>query len=152
MTPEELLYREAELLDARDLEAWLDLYTDDAVYWIPQGDAADPLREVSIIYDDRRRMHERVLRLASGFAYSQDPPSTTCHLVGNVLARPGEDDGELRVTSKLIVSEVRRATQNIYAGSVEHLLVPAGEELRIRRKTVRLANSDTPLGNVTFLI
>lgn len=152
MTPEELLYREADLLDARDFEAWLDLYTDDAVYWIPQGDADDPVREVSIIYDDRRRMHERVLRLASGFAYSQDPPSTTCHLVGNVMARDGADDGELRVTSKLIVSEVRRGTQNIYAGSVEHLLVTDGDDLRIRRKTVRLANSDIPLGNVTFLI
>lgn len=152
MTPEELLYREADLLDARDFESWLDLYTDDAIYWIPQGDADDPVREVSIVYDDRRRMHERVLRLASGFAYSQDPPSTTCHLVGNVLARPGDEGGELRVTSKLIISEVRRGAQNIYAGSVEHLLAPVDDELRIRRKTVRLANSDTPLGNVTFLI
>ena len=132
-------------------EAWLDLFTDDAIYWVPQGDAEDPVHEVSIIYDDRRRMHERVLRLASGFAYSQDPPSTTCHLVGNVLARPG-DDGELLVTSKLLISEVRRGVQSIYAGRVEHRLVGDGDDLRIRRKTVRLANSDVPLGNVTFLI
>lgn len=152
MTPEQVLYREAALLDERRFDEWLELFTDDATYWVPQGDEEDPQREVSIIYDDRQRMHERVLRLGSGFAYSQDPPSSTCHLVGNVTAAPGEADGELVVSSKLVVAEVRRNAQNLFAGTVEHVLVPAGEELRIRRKVVRLVSSDIPLGNVTFLI
>ncbi|MBS1887637.1 MAG: aromatic-ring-hydroxylating dioxygenase subunit beta [Actinobacteria bacterium] len=152
MTAEEILYREAALLDAGRFDEWLELFTDDAVYWIPQGEGGDPEHEVSIVYDDRRRMHERVLRLGSGFAYSQDPPSRTCHLVGNVLVEPGEGEGELRVGSKLIVAEVRRNAQNLFAGAVEHVLVPDGEGLRIRRKVVRLVNSDIPLGNVTFLI
>jgi benzoate/toluate 1,2-dioxygenase subunit beta len=152
MTAEEVLYLEAALLDERRFDEWLELFTDDAVYWVPQGEEGDPSHEVSIIYDDRRRMHERVLRLSSGFAYSQDPPSDTCHLVGNVVVSPGEAEEELRVASKLIVAEVRRNAQNLYAGTVEHLLVPASEELRIRRKVVRLVSSDIPLGNVTFLI
>ncbi|MBS1878100.1 MAG: aromatic-ring-hydroxylating dioxygenase subunit beta [Actinobacteria bacterium] len=152
MTAEEILYREAALLDEGRFEEWLELFTDDAVYWVPQGEGGDPEHEVSIVYDDRQRMHERVLRLGSGFAYSQDPPSRTCHLVGNVLVEPGETEGELRVSSKLIVAEVRRDTQNLFAGTVEHVLVADGEELRIRRKVVRLVSSDTPLGNVTFLI
>lgn len=151
MTPEEFLYHEAALLDAGRFEDWLELYSEDAVYWVPQGDEPDPARKVSIAYDDRRRLRERVLRLASGFAYSQDPPSKTCHIVGNprVLST---GDGEVEVTSNLLVAEVRRVTQNIYAAHVEHVLVPTGEMFMIRRKVIRLLNSDAPLGNVTFLL
>lgn len=151
MTPAEFLFHEAALLDERRFEEWLGLFSDDALYWVPQGEDPDPARQVSIAYDDRRRLHERVLRLTSGFAYSQDPPSRTVHVVGNVM-QTGESDGALEVASAQIVAEVRRNTQNLYAGRVEHHLVPDGDAFRIRRKVVRLANSDVPLGNVTFLI
>lgn len=151
MTPEEFLYHEAELLDGRRFADWLELYTDDAVYWIPQGDEPDPARKVSIVYDDRRRLRERVLRLSSGFAYSQDPPSRTCHIVGNPIVGPDGND-ELALSSNLLVAEVRRSTQNLYAARVEHLLVPDGDAFKIKRKVIWLLNRDVPLGNVTFLI
>ena len=32
---EEFLYQEAELLDGRNFEEWLDLLTDDIRYWMP---------------------------------------------------------------------------------------------------------------------
>ena len=32
---ERFLFQEAWLLDHFDFDAWLDLYTDDAVYWVP---------------------------------------------------------------------------------------------------------------------
>jgi 3-phenylpropionate/cinnamic acid dioxygenase small subunit len=151
MTPEEFLYHEAALLDERRYDDWLELYSDDAIYWIPQGDEPDPSRTVSIAYDDRRRLHERVLRLASGFAHSQDPPSRTCHIVGNPRILSATDQ-ELELTSNLLVAEVRHATQNIYAARVEHRLVPRDETFLIRRKVIWLLNRDVPLGNVTFMI
>jgi benzoate/toluate 1,2-dioxygenase beta subunit len=150
VTPEEFLYHEAALLDERRFEEWLSLYADDAVYWIPQGDEPDPVHQVSIAYDDRRRLRERVLRLSSGFAFSQDPPSRTCHMVTNVRTHAAGDG--LEVTSALLVTEVRRNIQNVYAGRVEHRLVATEDTFLIRRKVVRLVNSDVPLGNVTFLI
>lgn len=149
------LYREAELLDGLQYDAWLELYAEDAVYWIPQGPDADPRVDVQLLLDDRRRMHERVLRLASGFAYSQDPASRTIHLIGNVrIAGGGEvEPPALDVRSVQQVTEVRRGRQSQYVGHVRHVLVP-GEDggWLISRKEVRLANSDLPLGNVTFLI
>jgi 3-phenylpropionate/cinnamic acid dioxygenase small subunit len=151
VSPEEFLYHEAALLDGRRFEEWLALYADDAVYWIPQGDEPDPQHKVSIIYDDRRRLRERVLRLSSGFAYSQDPPSRTCHVVGNPRVS-SNGAGQLEVTSNLIVAEVRRAAQNLYAGRVEHQLVSEGNSFLIKRKVIWLLNRDAPLGNVTFLI
>ncbi|MEM8662420.1 MAG: hypothetical protein AAGF35_16165, partial [Pseudomonadota bacterium] len=33
-----LLHFEARLLDQKRYEQWLDLYTDDAIYWIPYDD------------------------------------------------------------------------------------------------------------------
>jgi 3-phenylpropionate/cinnamic acid dioxygenase small subunit len=151
VSPEEFLYLEATLLDERRYEEWLELYADDAVYWVPQGEATDPVHHVSIAYDDRRRLRERVLRLQSGFAYSQDPPSRTCHLVGNVRVLSGAGE-PLGVASNLIVTEFRRERQNIYAAHVEHLLVREQEGYRISRKTIRLVNSEMALGNLTFLI
>lgn len=147
----ELLYDEAAAIDERRFEDWLALYTDDAIYWVPQGEEDDHVHRVSIAYDDRRRLHERVIRLTSGFAYSQDPPSRTCHVVGNVRVT-GESDGAIIVASNQIVTEVRRNVQHIYAGRFEHELVTTDAGYRIRRKTIHLMNSDVPLGNVTFLI
>lgn len=148
---EEFLYQEADLLDSRRYEEWLALYTEDAIYWIPQGDEPDHVHQVSIAYDDHRRLHERVLRLASGFAFSQDPPSRTCHVVGNVRVA-GEIDGDLDVRSNLVLAEMRRGVQSVYAGQVSHQLVPTGGSFMVRRKTIRLINSDVPLSNLTFLI
>ena len=45
---EQLLYREAELLDARRYEDWLDLFTEDTRYWMPMRrnvPAEQPARE-----------------------------------------------------------------------------------------------------------
>jgi hypothetical protein len=42
-----------------------------AFYWVPatpQG--GDPRREVAILFDDRRRMEDRIYRLRTGYAWS----------------------------------------------------------------------------------
>jgi 3-phenylpropionate/cinnamic acid dioxygenase small subunit len=147
----DFLYYEAALLDARQLTEWLGLFTDDALYWVPARPDADPTRDVSLVYDDRARLSERVRRLTSGFAHAQRPPSRTCHVVGNVRVL-GEREGALEVASNLVVAEVRRSQQAVYAGQVTHWLVPASDGWRIRRKIIYLVNSDIALGNLTFIL
>jgi benzoate/toluate 1,2-dioxygenase subunit beta len=146
------LYLEAELLDERRFDEWLALYADGAEYWIPQRADTRADADVQLVLDDRRRLRERVIRLTSGHAYSQDPPSRTVHLVSNVRVLAETADA-LTVGSVQLVTEVRRDRQALYAGHVRHELVAGGEHgWLIRRKEIRLANSDVPLGNVTFLI
>lgn len=152
MTPEQFLYYEASLLDRRAHEEWLALYTDDAEYWVPQRDGDDPTRDVSIVFDDWSRLHGRVVRLSSGFAYSQEPPSRTSRLIGNVRVKDDGADGLVEVEASMIIVEVRRGTQKVYAGATEHFLRPAADSFLIRRKVVRLVNGDLPLGNVSFLL
>lgn len=48
------LFHEARLLDTQQLEAWLELFTEDATYWVPlEREQKDPLETSSIIHDDR---------------------------------------------------------------------------------------------------
>lgn len=145
------LYHEASLLDSRSFDEWLALYAEDAIYSVPQDAQADPMHRVSLMYEDRRRLHERVLRLNSGFAYAQEPPSRTAHLVGNVRVT-GQHDDILEVSSVLNVTEVRRGRVNVFAGEVDHRLRRAGGGFSIAGKEIRLVNSDLPMGNVTFLL
>lgn len=145
----DFLFHEADLLDERRFDEWLALFCDELVYWLPLSDREDPDRAVSIIYDDRARLTERVRRLERGVAPSVQPPARTSHLVGNV--RVVAEDGGLRATSRCLVAELRVNREQLYAATVEHALVEVAGELRIRRKVVRLVRRDTPLGNLTFL-
>jgi benzoate/toluate 1,2-dioxygenase beta subunit len=154
---EDVLYHEAELLDGATLDntaldRWLELFTDDAVYWVPaRHDESDPQRHVSLIYDDRARMAERVWRLSVGPAHAQIPPSTTRRLITNVRVTGTEGD-EVVVRSNFAIFEVRKTTQRAFAGEYEHRLVPGGDGWLIRRKTARLVNCEAPIFNLTFLV
>lgn len=150
---EELLFREAALLDRREFSAWLALYSEDCLYWIPSvRDDADPAREVSIVYDDRRLLGERVWRLESGLAYAQEPASRTAHLVGNVTVSAPGDDGLVGVESVLVVTEFRRAAQRVYAGRCLHRLRREGDALAIAFKKVELIDNDGHIGNLSILL
>jgi benzoate/toluate 1,2-dioxygenase beta subunit len=128
---EAFLYREARLLDRQRFSDWLELFTPDAVYWIPSNsDDLDPARQVSIVYDDASRLRERVWRLESGLAYAQEPQSRTLHLVANVEVRRADGD-EIEAESAFTVSEFRRDRQFVHAGRCLHALRREAGELRI---------------------
>jgi benzoate/toluate 1,2-dioxygenase subunit beta len=149
---EELLYDEADLLDDREFERWLDLFTDDATYWVPaRPGPVDPDRHVSLIYDDRPRMADRVWRLSVGPAHAQIPPSATRRLITNVRVAPA-GSGDVLIRSNFAIYEVRKGVQRDFAGRYEHLVTPHGDGWRIRVKTVRLVNCDAPIFNLTFLL
>lgn len=149
---EDFLYREAALLDDMRLEEWLELFTDDATYWIPENkDDLDPTRETSILYDDRFRMEDRVWRLVHGPAHSQIPPSRTRRMIGNVEVRDGED-GEVILYSNFAIFEIRRNEQRTFAGRYEHRLRLEGSEWRIVQKKANLINNASPIYNLTFMI
>src|SRR3984885_7595167 len=87
----EFLLDEADLLDARRLEEWTSLFAEDAVYWLPMdaGQVA-PGDGLNIIYDDRPRLLDRVSRLTSGLAFSDEPHSATSHTLSPVRLLAGD--------------------------------------------------------------
>ncbi len=151
-TAEAVLYQEARLLDQGRYEEWLELYTDDCMYWVPaEHPPGDPRREASVNFDDRRRLLDRVALIRSGYLHAQTPPSRTCRTIGNVETWE-TPDGTLEVRSSLTLWAWRRGETVPYAGAQEHELVQVGDSWRIRQKTIRLINCDAPLGNMTFIL
>jgi len=151
MKVEQFLYHEARLLDTQQYEAWLELFTDDATYWVPlERDQGDPLETSSIIHDDRTLLGLRVKQARHPEAHARLPLARTVHQVANVMVL-GEDDGEVRVASTLTLVEFRTERQRVWGALVEHRLrrTPAG--LRIAAKRVDLVNSEGELDGIAIL-
>ncbi len=148
----DLLFREAALLDARQLRDWLELFAETATYWVPLlENYSDPNAELNLVYDDRSRLAERIDRLESGSAYAQDPPSRTVRSIAGFRFEAAGAD-EVIVRSTFILLEVRSGRQQTYGGRYTHRLRGTPEQLRIVQKTVELVNSEEPFGNMTFLL
>ncbi|GLZ48156.1 hypothetical protein Acsp06_43410 [Actinomycetospora sp. NBRC 106375] len=151
---EDLLFEEAELLDAWDLDTWLTLYTEDAHYVIPATDApdGDPTTDLVLVDDDRLRMRLRVDRLNSRKAHREYPHSACRHLVTNV--RVGEPvDGEIPVRASFIVWRSRNGKESTWVGGYTYRLVAVAGELRIRSKRVELDMSSLrPANDVAIIL
>ena len=139
--------REAWLLDERKFTEWLDLFTDDVLYFMPRRKnvlrreshrEVTPLGDLALIEDDRRYLEMRVARLDTGMAWGEDPPSRTRHLVGNLVAKPA-DNGEVNAKTAFLVYRSHLETDHqLLAGSREDVLRRVDGAWKIARRTVIL--------------
>lgn len=151
MKVEEFLYHEARLLDTQQLEAWLDLFTEDATYWLPlERGQRDALEASSIIHDDRTLLELRVKQARHPRAHARLPLARTVHQVGNVMVL-SDEGGEVKVSSALTLVEFRGERQRVWGALVEHRLRRAGEGFRIAHKRVDLVNSEGEIDGVAIL-
>jgi phthalate 3,4-dioxygenase subunit beta len=109
----QFLVVEAELLDARRYEEWLDLLTEDVVYRMPVRVTVSPSLDGSVLEDmdhfreDRYSLRRRVERFATEHAWTEDPPSRTRHFVSNVRCYEGDNDSETVARSYLLLFRSR---------------------------------------------
>jgi 3-phenylpropionate/cinnamic acid dioxygenase small subunit len=150
----ELLAREAHLLDDRDYEGWLELFTEDCLYWMP----VDPLSEdgtmrLNVFYDDRARMEDRIARLSSGSAYTEEPISLTARTFSALQLEQAGDTGDVGVAvrSNFQMVAYRSGEQRVFGGRYRHDLARQDGRLRISEKRVTLLGSDAPQRPMTFL-
>ncbi len=149
---EDLLYREARLLDDRGYTEWTTMLTKDATYWVPcNGEGSDPRRTISLVYDDLPKLRDRIARLASGIAHAQSPPSKVKRLISNVQV---EDSGEnvAQVFSAFIMYELRRGKERVFAGRYEHRMRFEDGRWKIAAKKAVLVNNDEVIDNLTFIV
>ena len=145
------LFHENRLLDENRYEEWVDLFADDGIYWIPSNEFdIDPKTHVCVVYADKSRLREVVVRARSGTFWAQEPPSRTSRLIGNICIEERLPD--CRVRSKLIVVELRRGRQRQFAGTCRYRLQRSSGDWKIREKLVELINNDEPLDNFTFMV
>ena len=137
----DLLYREAWHLDNREWQAWLALYTGDAVFWAPaiageEGFSEDPDNDVSLIYLDRAGLEARIFRIEGRDSFANAPLPHTAHVVGNVRA-VGSGGADIEVSATWLVNSFRRTDPPILrAGRYAYTLRRTDAGLAIARKTV----------------
>jgi 3-phenylpropionate/cinnamic acid dioxygenase small subunit len=159
---EEFLYRECRLLDTLQLEDWLELFTEDGIYWLPivEGEPSEAAASISIVYDDSERRGERVFRTLHTPVLDQNPRSRTMHMVGNVEIVGHDDRGDTRVLCNQVIAELRSGgplqvglnSTRLLAARCEYRLRHTADGWRISLKKMLLLNSDQPLYNLTFLL
>jgi 3-phenylpropionate/cinnamic acid dioxygenase small subunit len=147
---EQFLYHEARLLDTQRYEEWLELFTEDATYWLPlERDQKDPVETSSIIHDDRTLLELRVKQARHPRAHARLPLARTVHQVGNIMVEDGKD--EVKVHSTLQLVEFRNEKQRLYGALVEHRLRRVNGGFKIAHKRVDLVNSEGELDGIAIL-
>jgi 3-phenylpropionate/cinnamic acid dioxygenase small subunit len=148
-----LLEREARLLDQLRYEDWLAMYAAECIYWVPSTpQAGDPRREISVMFDDRRRLEDRVYRLRTGFAWSQAPASRTVRLIANVEAFRADREEVRMLRSNFLISEFWGDETRVLTGWAGHRVVREGENWKIQAKQVNLIDCDQCIRNPSIIL
>ena len=162
---EELLYREAELLDERRYEEWLELFTDDLHYWMPmrRNVPADEAEheftragvDVNWFDEGKDTLARRVKQILTGVHWAEQPPSRICHMVSNVqilaTSPPGAAPGEVTVKSRFLIYRNRVETEtDVLVGKREDLLRRDNGSWKIARRKIVLDQSVLLVKNLTF--
>jgi 3-phenylpropionate/cinnamic acid dioxygenase small subunit len=141
---EQFLYRQSEILDTRQWQSFIDLFTPDGVYWVPITlDQTEWEGSPSIFAEDKLMMEVRMRRVLHPNAWSQAPMWATNHLVSNVVIEK-ETATEVHVRSRFHLMELRRDTVRHFGGTYKHTLIKTGGGYRIKLQRVDMFNSQAP--------
>ena len=184
MTHQQLIdfvYAEARLLDELRFDDWLNLFTEDGVYWMPLAHGQlEAKLHASLMYEDKLLLKIRVERLHGVRTYSQQPRSRCHHLLQQPSVEASDDVAGIYTTRTAFhYVETRLDEQTLYAGWATHTLIlqspqaaasqrppPGGVEeasggralpqhdgqLRIKQKRVDLVNCDAAFGSMQLFM
>ena len=129
----QFLVDEAYLLDAQQYRPWLDMLTDDIHYVMPvrvttaRGAGFDTSPGMAHFDEDKYSLTQRVARMETEHAWTEDPPSRLRHHLSNVRTFATTDTEHLVVESATLLFRNRG---DVHPGS----LVSAGQNLVTLRK------------------
>jgi ethylbenzene dioxygenase beta subunit len=153
------VHLEAQLLDDRDFDGWLELLDDELAYRMPvratrpEGQGSE-FSDVMHHFDDTRAtLTMRVDRLKSGDAWAEVPPSRTRHYVTNI--RVSQNDGEtIGVRSNLLLARTRgdEAVYQWLTAERHDAIARRDGSLRLLRRTIYLDATTLPTYNLAFFL
>lgn len=150
----DLVYHESRLIDDKRFDEWYELFTDDALYWMPLS-RDQPIGEThtSLLYEDKLLLKVRIERLRHPNAFSQHQPSFSQHVLQQPALESGDPaSGRCVIRTPFLYVESKRDTQLMLAGAAFHHLVSTPEGWKIHMKKVELLNRDAALPSIELLI
>lgn len=141
---EQFLFYQAELLDTKSWQAYIGLFADGGVYWMPaRPQQTEWLDSPSIFAEDKQLMDVRMGRITHPNAWSQAPLWETSHVLGNVVIE-NLAETKIQVRSRFQVLELRRDLLRSFAGVYRHTLLRRDEDFAIELQRVDLMNVQAP--------
>lgn len=156
---EDFLCTEAELLDGRRFDDWLELLTEDLRYFMPmrrnvkfgQQDREETSESEDISWFDEGRptLAARVRQLNTGLHWAEEPLSRVCHMVSNVQIVDVRGD-EVYVKSRFLVYRNRLQDEtDFFVGKREDTLRRVDGRWKIARRKIILDQNVLLAKNVT---
>ena len=158
---EDFLWEEAELLDEFRYEEWLDLLTDDLVYWMPIRRNV-PSREMGAEFkaeedaalswyaDDKPTLVKRVSQIRTHVHWADEPFSRVNHLVSNIRILGWVGPDEVKVRSSFVFYRNRHEDEeSTFWGNRIDTLRRTDDGWRIARREIYLDESVLLFKNFT---
>ena len=162
---EQFLYQEAELLDERQFEDWLDLLTEDIRYWMPMrrnvkfGELDREFtregQDINWFDEGKDTLVRRVNQILTGVHWAEEPLSRICHSVSNVQvlkAPPSVSQAtEVNVKCRFMIYRNRVQTETDFlVGKREEVLRSVDGQWKIAQRKIILDQNVLLAKNLTF--
>ncbi len=162
---EDFLYHEAEILDERRYEEWLDLLCKDIRYYMPMrrnvkfGELDREFtregQDINWFDEGKDTLVRRVKQILTGVHWAEEPLSRICHIVSNVQvleATPSASEPtEVKIKSRFLVYRNRVATEtDILVGKREDRLRKVNGDWNIAQRKIILDQNVLMAKNLTF--
>ena len=137
------IIREATHLDRRQWDQWLDLYTEDAIYWVPswadeENLIEDPETSLNLMYlVGRATISDRIFRIRTRDTLASVPLDRTSHLVDMILVNSVEN-GAIEATANWMTHSYGHGGSFTRSGFYDFQLVGDQSNLRIALKKITM--------------
>ncbi len=161
----EFLFAEAELLDERNFEEWLDLLADDIRYWMPmrrnvksnemEREFTREGQDINWFDEGKDTLDRRVRQIRTGVHWAEEPLSRIRHFITNVqllnAAPSASDPTEASVRCRFLVYRNRVETETDFLiGKREDTLRKVDGAWKIAERKITLDQNVLLAKNLTF--
>ena len=162
---EEFFFQEADLLDERKFEDWLDLLADDIRYWMPMRrnvksseldrEFTREGQDINWFDEGKETLDRRVRQILTGVHWAEEPLSRICHFVTNVrildAAPSASDPTEVSTKCRFLVYRNRVETETDFLiGKREDTLRKVNGTWKIAQRKIILDQNVLMAKNLTF--
>jgi 3-phenylpropionate/cinnamic acid dioxygenase small subunit len=162
---EEFLYHEADLLDERRYEEWLELLADEVRYWMPmrrnvkfgelEREFTREGQDINWFDEGKDTLTRRVQQILTGVHWAEEPLSRLCHMVSNpqiLHVTPSVlEPIEVTVKCRFLIYRNRVETEtDILVGKREDVLRRVNGQWKLRQRKIVLDQNVLLAKNLTF--